>query len=286
MPDDLCFATKPQLAVVMLAHSRRLGIQARWVAGDEVYGGRGIRARSRELGFDYALAVRADHTVSTPAGRFTSTALATRLPRRAWMRMRTGHGLKGDRHYDWAIIDVQPDDTPDTGDAPGDVHSFLVVRRHRYTRELSFYRCHSAVPVALADLVHAICTRWKIEKTFQNAKSITGLDQGQVTRGNSWMHWSLISLLAAAVLAVTRVRTTRATSESELPPGSPRTAQHAEDHRASPSPTGERTTSYAGPPDAAAIKPPPRPATAAGTTSPPQPPDLHKHIKDQELQLR
>ncbi|GAB2450320.1 hypothetical protein [Streptomyces incanus] len=93
---------------------------------------------------------------------------------------------------------------------------------NRYIRELSFYRCHSAVPVALADLAHVICTRWKIEETFQNAKSITGLDQGQVAFWNSWMRWSLISLLAAAVLAVTRLRTTRATRESELPPGSPR----------------------------------------------------------------
>jgi hypothetical protein len=48
----------------------------------------------------------------TPAGAFTATALADKLPRRAWMRLRTGHGTKGDRHYDWAVIDVLPDDTP------------------------------------------------------------------------------------------------------------------------------------------------------------------------------
>lgn len=34
-------------------------------------------------------------------------------PKKAWMRMRTGHGLKGDRHYDWALIDVIEDDVPD-----------------------------------------------------------------------------------------------------------------------------------------------------------------------------
>ncbi|MFQ6852599.1 transposase [Streptomyces sp. 35M1] len=62
-------------------------------------------------------------------------------------RMRTGHGLKSDRHYDWTLLGVPADDTP-TGHAAG--HSHLVIRRHRYTGELSFYRCHSATAVALA----------------------------------------------------------------------------------------------------------------------------------------
>ena len=100
--------------------------------------------------------MRADHRVNTAARRFTTTELTTRAPRRTWMRMRTGHGLKGDRHYDWAMLGVRPDDTPDN-QAPG--HAYLLVRRHRYTGELSFYRCHSAAPVALAALVDAVCCR-------------------------------------------------------------------------------------------------------------------------------
>jgi SRSO17 transposase len=212
VPDTVEFATKPQLASAMLRRARAAGIAARWLAGDEVYGGRDLRRCARELGFDYAVAVRADHTAATRAGRFTATALAKRLPSQAWMRMRTGHGLKGDRHYDWAWIDVLPDDTPDTGNRVGDGHCVLVIRRHRFTGELSFYRCHSAAPVTLADLVHVICTRWRVEEDFQLAKGASGLDQGQVTCWNSWMRWSLLSLLAAAVLAVTHARTTTTTT--------------------------------------------------------------------------
>ncbi|MEV1086131.1 hypothetical protein AB0I98_49415 [Streptomyces sp. NPDC050211] len=44
-----------------------------------------------------------------------------------------------------------------------------------------------------------ICRRWRIEETFQLSKGFTGLDQGQVTCWNSWMRWSLFSLIAAAV---------------------------------------------------------------------------------------
>lgn len=99
VPDELAFATKPQQAAAMLTRARAQGFPARWVAADEVYGGRDLRLRIRELRFDYAIAVPATHRVSTPAGRFETPAVLAKLPRRAWQRMRTGHGTKGDRHY-------------------------------------------------------------------------------------------------------------------------------------------------------------------------------------------
>jgi SRSO17 transposase len=199
VPDELAFATKPQQASAMLARARAQRFPARRVAADEVYGGRDLRIAIRELGFDYAIAVPATHRVSTPAGRFETAAVLARLPRRAWQRLRTGHGTKGDRHYDWAMIEIIGDDAP-PGQAAG--HSFLLVRRHRYTRQLSFYRCHSTTTVALADLVDVVCTRWRVEEDFQAAKSLTGLDQGQVTCWKSWHRWSLISLIASALLSV------------------------------------------------------------------------------------
>src|SRR5690242_19391296 len=164
VPDELCFATKPQLAAMLLERARDRGLPARWVAAGEVYGGRDLRMRIRELGYDYTMAVQSGHYVTTRAGRFTAAALTARLPRRAWQRLKTGQGGKGDRHYDWAMIEAVPDGTP-PGHAAG--HAFLLVRRHRYTRELSFCRCHSAAAVALGDLVAVVCRRWRIEEDFQ-----------------------------------------------------------------------------------------------------------------------
>lgn len=68
---------------------------------------------------------------------------------------------------------------------------------------MSFFRCRAPGDVSLGTLVEVICRRWRIEETFQLAKSFTGLDQDQVTCWNSWMRWSLFSLIAAAVLALT-----------------------------------------------------------------------------------
>ncbi|MFF7265100.1 hypothetical protein ACFZCL_33135 [Streptomyces sp. NPDC008159] len=154
MPDEVCFAAKPPLAAAMPHWTRELDVRARRLTGDEVDG-------SLEL-------------------RRTTTRLAAQVPAKSRMWMRTGHGMKGHRHYDWALIEVRPDDTLTDGEVGG--HAFLVVRRHRYTRELSFCRCHPTTPVRL---VHITCTRWKIEEDFQNAKGLTGLGQGQVTCWNS-----------------------------------------------------------------------------------------------------
>ncbi|MFE3645444.1 transposase [Streptomyces sp. NPDC059169] len=101
VPDEIGFATKPQPAAVMLRRAGPLRhTPGRWFAGDEVYRGPALRRTARSLGFDYALAVTADHRVTSGAGPFTIATLAARGPARSWMRMRTGHGLKGDLHYD------------------------------------------------------------------------------------------------------------------------------------------------------------------------------------------
>ncbi len=100
------FATKPQLAGALLQRARERGIRASFVAGDEVYGGRDLRLAIHALGMGYVLAVRANHTLTVGSGRVLPAADAARLiPRSAWQRMRTGHGTKGSRQYDWAMLD-------------------------------------------------------------------------------------------------------------------------------------------------------------------------------------
>ena len=123
------------------------------------------------------------------------------IPKRAWQRMRTGTGSTGARDYDWAMLEVLADDTPDGHDDAG--VSVLLARRHRYTGTVSFFRCWSPAPVPLAKLVWVVCCRWKIEEDFQAAKQATGLDKGQVTTWTSWHRWSTAALVAYAFLAVT-----------------------------------------------------------------------------------
>ena len=200
VPEDVMFATKPQLASALLDRAQSLGIGAAFVAGDEVYGGRELRRGIRQRGMGYVLAVRANHALTAGSGRtVTASAAAGMIPARAWHRMRTGSGTKGARHYDWAMLEVTSDDTPD---GQPDGHSVLLARRHRYTGQLSFYRCWTPGPVPLSRLIAIAVARWRIEEDHQLSKQVAGLDAGQVIRWRSWHRWTAVCLLAYIYLAV------------------------------------------------------------------------------------
>jgi SRSO17 transposase len=93
VPEEVLFATKPQLAAALLEHAQSLEIRAAFVAGDEVHGGRELRRGIRPRGMGYVLAVRANHTVTTDSGHtVTAAGAAGLIPARAWHRMRTGSG--------------------------------------------------------------------------------------------------------------------------------------------------------------------------------------------------
>jgi SRSO17 transposase len=200
VPDDVMFATKPELAGDLLQHAHDRGIRAGFVAGDEVYGGLDLRQRIRQRGTGYVLAVRSNYMVTLPSGRRVTVKNAASMVKPGmWQRMRTGSATKGARDYHWAMIEVTPDDTPEGHD---DGHAFLLLRRHRYTGTVSYFLCWSPAPVPLAKLISVAVARWRIEEDHQLTKQVTRLDSGQVTTWTSWHRWTAISLLAYAFLAV------------------------------------------------------------------------------------
>ena len=200
VPDEVMFATKPQLAGDLLQHAHDRGIRAAFVAGDEVYGGLDLRKSIRGRGTGYVLAVRSNHVVTLPSDRRLTVKNAAGLVKPGmWQRMRTGSATKGAKDYHWAMIEITPDDTPDGHD---DGHGFLLLRRHRYTGTVSYFLCWSPGPVPLAKLITVAVARWKIEEDHQLTKQVSGLDSGQVTTWTSWHRWTAISLLAYVFLAV------------------------------------------------------------------------------------
>jgi SRSO17 transposase len=194
IPEGTVFATKPALARQMLGRALDAGTPAGWVAADEVYGADpGLRADLEHRQIGYVLAVATTCQMATRAGVFRAGQLAARLPCSAWQRYSAGAGAKGHRYHDWAWLAVRPGQ-------PG--HHWLLIRRHRRTRELAFYRCYSPRHVPLATLVKVAGRRWTTEENFQAAKGLTGLDEHQVRRWGSWYRWTTLAMLAAAFLTV------------------------------------------------------------------------------------
>jgi SRSO17 transposase len=193
VPDDVEFATKPQLARAMIGRALDAGVPARWAAGDEVYGADpALRAEleARQLG--YVLAIGCDRRLPTAAGPIRADTLAASVPQGAWARLSAGRGAKGHRYYDWAWVSL----TTESG------HHWLLIRRHPRHGELAFYRCYSPIPVRLGELVRVAGRRWTIEESFQAGKGLAGLDEHQVRRWLAWRRWTLLAMLAHAVLAV------------------------------------------------------------------------------------
>jgi SRSO17 transposase len=195
IPQDTGFATKPELAWRMIERATTAGVPFGWFAGDEVYGDNGkLRSRLETAQIRYVLAVSCDHRIPAGAGRaLRADELAARLPGRAWQRLSAGNGAKGHRYYDWAWVTIN---------RPGPGGRWLLIRRHRRTGELAFYRCYAPRPVTLAALVTVAGRRWTIEENIQAGKGLAGLDEHQVRTWTSWHRWVTLAMLAAAFLAV------------------------------------------------------------------------------------
>ena len=208
VPDDIGFLTKPALATGMIIRALFAGVPARWVAGDEVYGADPLlRAELESRRVGYVLAIGCDRRIPTHAGLIRADELAASVPRWAWQRLSVGAGAKGQRYYDWALI-AHPDPAQPTGPAePADTQRWwLLVRRNRDTGELAFYRCYSPEPVPLRELVRVAGRRWTVEESFQAGKGLAGLDEHQVRRWTSWKRWTLLAMVAHALLAVISAR--------------------------------------------------------------------------------
>jgi SRSO17 transposase len=191
--EQVQFATKPELARRMLVRLVAAGWRPAWFTADEAYGDNpGLRTWLEDHDLNYVMAISCDQRFCAPTGRVRADELAAMAPKRGWQRLSAGAGSKGDRLYDWLLVDPEADH-----------HQLLVRRSISKPSELAYYICHSRIPVPLVELVRIAGSRWGVEETFQFAKNETGLDHYQVRKYQAWYRHITLSMLAAAFLAVT-----------------------------------------------------------------------------------
>ncbi len=201
IPDEIEFATKPMLGKRMLERAFQAGMPCGWVAGDEVYGHDSkLRRWLEERQQPYVLAVAADQRLwRSDLRQHRVDEIAGQLPRRSWKRLSAGHGAKGERLYDWALLPW--------AEQEGREHALLVRRSLEAKPEYAFYFTYAPKKQStLKTLVGVAGQRWAVESAFQMAKGECGLDHYEVRHWQGWYRHITLSMLALAVLAVLRAR--------------------------------------------------------------------------------
>src|SRR6201998_2607242 len=110
VPDNVSFATKPQIARQMIVRAIAAKMPFSFVTADSVYGTGDIETALRKAGKGYVLGVAANRVFNSWGKkqfvRATAATIAKNLPKTAWRRRSAGEGTKGARLHDWAYVEL------------------------------------------------------------------------------------------------------------------------------------------------------------------------------------
>src|SRR3989440_4084346 len=173
IPDEVAFATKGELAKLMLARALAAEVPAEWVVGDTVYGYDELRLWLEAQQKNYVLAVSETHQVWVQGRSQPVGLLAALLPEEAWVVLSAGEGSKGPRLYEWAWLQL-----PDQTEATSERARWVLIRRSLSERsERAYYRVYAPATTTLAEIVRVTGSRWQIEEGYEQTKGEVGLDQ-------------------------------------------------------------------------------------------------------------
>jgi SRSO17 transposase len=121
VPTPRAFATKPELARVMLERVLDAEVPAGWVTADEADGGSpALRSWLETRQLPYVLAVKRTEPLATLSGpRVPAARLAEGVPPACWLRISAGQGAKGRRWYAWSRLPLAAIGAPQGGGRVG-----------------------------------------------------------------------------------------------------------------------------------------------------------------------
>jgi SRSO17 transposase len=194
IPDDLQFATKPQLAEQQLGRLLAAGLPARWAAFDEVYGrSEELRKKAAKAGLSYVAIIPCGYQVTMPSGVVIRADEAVKDA--IFERRSCGNGSKGPRYSDWAmtVTAVQG--------------QYLLIRRLlSRPDQLTFYLCWAPPgrPATMTYFITIAGRRWPAEETFRTGKDTLGWDQTQARSWNGICRHTALAALAQLRAAAIR----------------------------------------------------------------------------------
>jgi hypothetical protein len=224
VPQDLAFATKPELAINQVKRLMAAGARVLWAAADEVYGRCGeFRGALRALSLAYVVIIPCDYRVTL--ARDTAVRADQAIAGAVFERRSCGNGEKGPRYSDWALA------------ATADPREFLLIRRlpGRAKNQYTFYLCWAPEgrPATMTYFITIAGRRWPVEETFKTGKDTLGWDQSQAQTFAAICRHTALTALAQLRAAAVRAAITGAITLPAAPAAPADTAAAARRNTAS-----------------------------------------------------
>jgi len=233
IPDDVVYRPKWMIALEQLDRARRNGLRLRWLTFDEGYGGKPPFLRALDArGQDYVAEIPSSFRVWTHEPRVVRREHAThrrpgrprRLPRlakqtlpqcevrwalrvssvvraAAWVVFHTSDGEKGPMLWEVKRISVW---LSDAEGLPTREHQLLVVRRLPDRTEVKYFLSGASSSTSTEELLLVAFSRWKIERTFEDAKTELGLADFEMRKWKCVRRHLIASCVSHAFLATVR----------------------------------------------------------------------------------
>lgn len=221
VPEIVAFASKPRLAVGMVAGAIAAGVPFAWVAADSVYGVGELEAALRRAGKGYVLGVNANHWFGSWSAEIVVAGeakdIAEALPAAFWKRLSAGHGTKGERLHDWAYcpladLDAAEFDAP----VPGLWTRGMLIRRSLADGELAYFTTWCPRGTPIETLVRVEGARWRVEEGFETTKNELGLDHNESRSWHGWHRHVSLVMLAYAIMAAVRYQANATTPKKTM----------------------------------------------------------------------
>jgi SRSO17 transposase len=211
VPQDVGFATKPQIARAIIGRAIAAKAPFSFVAADSVYGTSDIETTLRKAGKGYVLGVAANHVFRSWGRKQliggAAAKIAQHLPKSAWRRLTAGEGTKGPRLHDWAYLELADLNAGEYNSAlTAEWTRGLLIRRNIADGDLAFFSTWCPKGTPMEKLVSVEGHRWAIEDSFETAKNEFGLDHNETRSWHGWHRHVSLVMLTFAMMAVIRNR--------------------------------------------------------------------------------
>ncbi len=198
IPEDVGFATGPQLGLTMLERALDAGVPCAWVAGGGLYGAdRPLRRRLEARRRGYVLAAAPGQRVGFASVEMPAEDLARAVPAADWHDLGPDGDATGPQPHRWGYL-------PCRATAPGWRTGLLIRRSVAEPGASAYYLTHAPAGATLDDLARVAGAHRAIDSCLRSARAEAGLGGYEVRSWTGWHRHVTLAMLAHACLAVAR----------------------------------------------------------------------------------